>query len=318
MRESSVERPACDLVRERPSQFSGPVLSTRLGRGLAWLLLALVFGCKKGGDESSRARSSRLHGPAFERGDRVVAELVGGEFFEGRVLAITGERLRIERLRTREAFTAAPGDLYRLPARLAPKEVGRLAICGTASEEWIGCRIARVSDGELEVTTLDDRTLTLAPSAVLAASQVTELNLKQRFERRAARAQFLAEALAAGEPAPPAGYRPSIQARVVAPRQGRWWSAAVLGLDDEDEEVTLRFLGDGLEQTLPRVSVVPESGANAAPTRGAFVLVRPSSPADPWWRARVVATLESEARIVDGDGDERSVGFRDLLPLGAR
>jgi hypothetical protein len=313
MRESSVERSAGDLVRALPRQFSGPVLVARLGRGLAWLVIGLVFGCKKGGEEPSRS-----HGPAFERGDRVVAELVGGEFFEGRVLAVTGERLRIERLRTREVFAAAPGDLYRLPARPAPKEIGRLAICGTAGEEWIGCRIAGESDGELEVTTLDDRKLSLPRSSVLATSQVTELNLKQRFERRAARAQFLAEALAAGEPAPPSGYRPQLQARVVAPKQGQWWSAAVLGLDDEDEEVTLRFLGDGLEQTLPRASVVPESGANAAPTRGAFVLVRPSSPADPWWRARVVATVDSEARIVDGDGDERSVGFRDLLPLGAR
>jgi hypothetical protein len=92
----------------------------------------------------------------------------------------------------------------------------------------------------------------------------------------------------------------------------------VEGLDDEDEEVTIRFLGDGLEQTLARGAVVPESVANAAPPRGAFVLMRPDSPADAWRRARVLATLESDARIIDADGAERSVGFRDLLPLGAR
>jgi len=312
MRESSVERSAGDLVRAPPLRFSGPV-AKRLGRGAAWLVIGLLFGCRKGGED----QHARPEGPTFERGDRVVAELVGGEFFEGRVLAVTGERLRIERVRTREVLTAAPGDLYRLPARLAPREVGRFGICATG-EEWIGCRIAAVSDGELVVTTLDDRKLSLPANAVLATSQVTELNLKQRFDRRAARARFLEEAMAAGEPAPPSGYRPSLNSRVVAPRQGQWWSAVVEGLDLEDEEVTLRFLGDGLEQTLPEASIVPESGANAAPSRGAFVLIRPASPADPWWRGRVVATFESDARIADGDGSERSVGFRDVLPLGAR
>lgn len=312
MRESSVERSAGDLVRAPPPRFSGPVRATRFGRGAAWLLVGLVFGCRKGGEEQARP-----HGPTFERGDRVVAELVGGEFFEGRVLAVTGERLRIERVRTREVLTAAPGDLYRLPGRLAPKEVGRFGICATG-EDWIGCRIAAVSDGELEVTTLDDRRLSLPRSAVLATSQVTELNLRQRFDRRAAHARFLEEAMAAGEPTPPAGYRPQLQSRVVAPRQGLWWSAVVEGLDLEDDEVTIRFLGDGLEQTLPMSSIVPEQGANAAPVRGAFVLVRPASPADAWRRARVVAIFESEARIFDGDGAERSVGFRDLVPLGPR
>jgi hypothetical protein len=309
-RESSVDRTAVD---RRPT-FGLPLLA-HLSRGTLIGLCLLISGCRQAAQDKTRPR-----GPAFERGDRVVVEPLGGEFFEGRVLSVMPERLRIERGRTGEALTVAANDVYRLPAALAANEAGRLAICSVEAT-WIGCRIESSGGPEVTVRTLDDRTLALSRSAVLAPSSVTELNLRQRFERRAARAQFVEAAARAGEPLAPPGYRPQPQARVIAERQGGWWSAVVLGMsDDEDEderEVTVRFSSDGLEQTVPARSVVPEPVQSPAPARGAFVLIRPISPAEAWKRVRVLSAIEDEAKVIDQDGSERTVAFRDVLALGA-
>jgi hypothetical protein len=251
----------------------------------------------------------------FERGDRVVVEPEGGEFFEGRVLGVSPERLRIERGRNGEALTVMPGDVYRLPATLARGETGRLAICGIEAA-WIGCRIESVGPApDVTVTTLDDRVLAVPRSSVLAPSSVTELNLKQRFERREARARFLDDAARAGEPLAPPSFRAQPHARVVANREGQWWSATVLQTDVDDDEVTLRYQCDGLEQTVQSRAVVPEPVQSSAPARGAFVLIRPISPSEPWKRMRVVGSVDAEAKVVDQDGAERSVAFRDVIAL---
>jgi hypothetical protein len=295
--------------------FDLPLLARRSPAAVIGLCL-LFFACRQTAEDKPRSR-----GPSFERGDRVVVEPLGGEFFEGRVLSVTPERLRIERGRTGEALTVTADDVYRLPAPLAANEAGRLAICNVEAT-WIGCRIESAGGPEVTVRTLDDRTLALSRSAVLAPSSVTELNLRQRFERRAARAQFVEDATHAGEPLAPPGYRPQPQSRVIAERQGGWWSAVVLGTDDDEDEdekeVTVRFSSDGLEQTVPARSVVPEPVQSPAPARGAFVLIRPISPAEAWKRVRVLSAVDAEAKVIDQDGSERTVAFRDVLGLGAR
>ena len=305
-RGSSVERRSVDRV---------PTFAD-LGRGVlaAIALFSMILACRHVPKEEPRAR-----GPAFARGDRVVVEPAGGEFFEGRVLSVSAEGLRVERVGNGETSMVAASDVYRLPVPLAVNERGRLAICAL-DKAWIGCRIDKSTGTEINVTTLDDRTLTLPRAAVLAPSSVTELNLKQRFERRAARARFAADALDAGEPLAPGDFRPQPNARVVAERQGSWWSAVVLSSDDDSKtpEVAVRFFGDGHEQTLRAERLVPEPVAARLPARGAFVLVRPLSPADPWKRMRVLSAADAEAKVEGEDGSTRTVPARDMLPLGAK
>lgn len=251
--------------------------------------------------------------PRFERGDRVVVEPLGGEFFEGRVLSVSSERLRIERERTSDQSEVTPNDVYRLPAAAAPAEVGRFAICELETK-WVGCRVDAVVGAELEVTTLEDRSVSIPRAKTIAPSSVTELNLKQRFERRAARVRFIDEALRAGEPLPVAHFRPAPNTRVVARRDGQWWSAVVSSFDED--EATVRFSSDGIERELEMHLVVPEPVNLAAlPPRGAFVLVRPRSPSEPWRRLRVQSAAETNVKLVDPDGAEQTVELRDVLAL---
>lgn len=268
-----------------------------------------LTGCRKDVHDVPRAET-----PRFERGDRVLVEPLGGEFFEGRVVAVSGDGLRVERTRNAEAFRVLPADVYRLPSVPAKPEPGRLAICDTGAS-WVGCRIERARGSEVAVVTLDDRSLSLAPRAVLAPTSVTELNLRQRFERRAARARFSEEALRAGEPAAPAGFRPQAQARVVAQRQGDWWTAVVLDSDVDEAEATVRFVTDGHEQVLDFEKIVPDPTHAAPPARGAYVLIRPPSAAEPWKRVRVSNTVDDDVRVVDRDGAELRVPLRDVLWL---
>jgi hypothetical protein len=101
---------------------------------------------------------------------------------------------------------------------------------------------------------------------------------------------------------------------VVALREGQWWSAVVQSIDEDD--VTIRFSGDGVEQEVGMNSLVPEPVNGASlPARGVFVLVRPSSPSDAWRRARVVSAVDTEVKVTDPDGAESSVELRDVLVL---
>jgi hypothetical protein len=271
----------------------------------------LLVGCRNTDDERLRRRA-----PQLERGDRVVVEPLGGEFFEGRVIAVSSERLRIERDRTGEQSEVTPNDVYRLPAPAVLAELGRVAICDVEAR-WVGCRVESVSGPELRVTTLEDRVAMLPLAKTIAPSPVTELNLTQRFERRAARARFIEEALGAGDPVAPSDFRPVAHARVVARREGQWWSAAVESVDEDD--ITIRFSSDGLEQEIGVDSLVPEPvNGVPLPPRGAFVLMRPNSPSDAWRRVRVVAAFDSEVKVSDPDGAERSVELRDVLALSPR
>jgi hypothetical protein len=152
---------------------------------------------------------------------------------------------------------------------------------------------------------------------VLAPSSVTELNLKQRFDRHASRMRFGEEAARAGEPVPVAEFRPLPNTRVVARRQGQWWSALVVGSDED--ECTIRFTSDGLEQEIGPVDLVPEPvSGGAPPARGVFVLMRPNSPSDAWQRVRVLGSVDSEVRVETRDGNERKIALRDVLALAPR
>jgi hypothetical protein len=266
--------------------------------------------CRNGSGDRGRPR-----GPSFGRGDRVVVEPVGGEFFEGRVLEVFAERLKIERGPSGETSKVAPGDVYRLPATAVQAEPGRLGIC-KVDAEWIGCRVEGVTGAELAVTTLERKTLSLPRASVLAPSSVTELNLKQRFERQRVRARFAEEAERAGEPVVTPQYRPLPNTRVVAKRQDQWWSAIVLGVDDD--EILVRFSSDGLERELSATELVSEPIPGPMPARGLFVLSRPSSPSEAWQRVRVLGGAGVEVRVEEPDGGHRSVGLRDILTLVPR
>jgi hypothetical protein len=228
------------------------------------------------------------------------------------VLSAGKEQLRIEPLSGGDSLTVAVGDVYRLPSSASELKQGQFAICNTP-EGWKGCRIDRADPRGPQVSLLGAAAASLPASSVLAASPLTELNLKQAFAQQRARSEFWAAAERAGSPLRPPGFRPQPRARVVARRGSAWYSGVIDDVRDESAHVA--FAPDGVREHVAVNDVVPEPPYATLPNRGDYTLVRPTSPSEPWQRVRVLGTTDRDLRVVDVDGSERVVTARDVLPL---
>ncbi|HWA75030.1 MAG TPA: hypothetical protein VG937_21975 [Polyangiaceae bacterium] len=272
------------------------------------LIAAGVWACRPGGGASSKSKA--IHAPV--RGDSVVVEPRAAEFFEGRVLSVNGERLRVEPLGGGEPLSVSRADVYPLsgaPSALSP---GQFAICRNSATPS-GCRVEQVSNDRVHVTLLSQSKLSLAPSSVLSPSASTELNLRQAFARNTARLEFERDAARAALPVSPPGFLPALHARVLVHRAGGWYSGVVHELREKVAYVA--FAPDSVREQVPRSELLPEPPYATQPTRGDFVLVRPDSPAEPWRTLRVLGTSERDFRVGAPGNDERVVSIRDLVPL---
>jgi hypothetical protein len=251
---------------------------------------------------------------ALKRGEHVVVEPRAAEFLEARVLSVDQTRLRLELIASRESISAATGDVYRLPASAAKLDANTFAICKLESA-WVGCKVLHVNGDTLSALTLMGATLELPRTNLLAATPLSELNLRQAFSRAETRLRFQTEAERAGQPVAPPGFRLQPHQRVIVRRAGAWYSAVVQ--EAKDEVVYVTFATSATHERVAPNDVVPEPPWPAQPARGDYVLVRPLGPAEPWPTLRVAGISEREFHVVDALGDERVVTHRDLLLLGS-
>jgi len=259
---SSSEQRRVETALERPDASR----CARLAVGCI-VLGSIALSCRDGRSAPAPPRE-----PSIVRGDRVVVEATAAEFFEARVLQATKESLRVAPVEG-DPLSVAPGDVYRLPPAQARFDLGALAIC-RVEDAWVGCRIEERSASGFTVFTTSGKRAELPREALLQPSAVTELNLQSRFARAAARAAFLDAWRRAGTPTAPPGYRPAPRARVVAKREGGWYTAVVESVSADSASVT--FPADAWSGQLGPKDLAPApSSANAPPSRGDFVLVRP-------------------------------------------
>ena len=92
---------------------------------VAALLVALLSACGKRDAADNPAQPE-----VYVRGDRVVAEQSAAQFFEGRVLAVDGDRLRLQAIGGSDSLNVVASDVYRLPPEAHELTVNMLAICG--------------------------------------------------------------------------------------------------------------------------------------------------------------------------------------------
>lgn len=241
-----------------------------------------------------------------------MVEARAAEFFEGRVLSIGKSQLRVEPAGKHEGVLVSSSDAYPLKASDAVAKVGQFAICRIGGG-WTGCRVEQVHADDLTVRTLEGDTAHLRRSDLVAASAVTELNLRRAFGKLSSRAEFARAAAHAGRPVAPAGHRITPRSRVVALRASGWYSGVVADVHDDGAHVL--FAPDNVSEQIALADVVPEPPASAAPGRGDFALVRPPSPAEAWQVMRVIGPEDRAFKVVGADATPRLVPTRDVLPL---
>lgn len=273
------------------------------------LFAALLSACNK-----RHAADNPVRAEVYVRGDRVVAEQSAAQFFEGRVLAVDGDRLRLQAIGGNDSLNVVASDVYRLPPAARELTVNMLAICGRP-DGWLPCRVSKIAGNTLEARAANGELFELTRERLLVPSALTELNLKRYFARSESEQAFAQAAERAGDPRPEPGWRPALHERLLVKLDGRWFTGYVRGIDGDTAEITLNASQRATTVALSALSAEPPSSFSNELRRGDFVLLRPESPAQPWPRMQVRAVNDAELKLTDASGAVKSATIRDVIPL---
>ncbi|MEO8902690.1 MAG: hypothetical protein ABI488_11725 [Polyangiaceae bacterium] len=282
-------------------------------RACGFLLLALPAAGLAACAKHAAAGKPTVH-EAYARGDRVVVEQAAAEFFEGRVLGVAGDQLRVQASGGNDSLNIEPSDVYRLPPEARELVVNALVICGRA-EAWQPCRVQKVAAGTVTASAATGEAFELPRERVLVPTALTELNLKRYFARKESELSFARSALLAGNPRPEQGWHASLHERVLVQLDGDWFTGYVHELGDDGAVVTL---GAGQRRaTVPMGALAPgpPSLFTVELRHGDFVLLRPETASDPWARWQVLRVDGTEIKLVDASGALHSASVRDIVPL---
>jgi hypothetical protein len=256
----------------------------------------------------------RVVPPPLGRGDTVIVERAAAEFFEARVLSVSGSSLKVQTSAEGEPLVVASGDAYRVGKPTVAYAAGAAAICKVARTRWEACRVVRANAASVDVELGSGENSTLDPVAVVLPGPVTVLNIERQFELLGARQRFARAALAAGHPRRPSGWNPEPREPLLARKDSDWYSAhAAELLADGGERVV--WEGSARGEALPASYVVPIPPYEHTFTRGDFALVHPATAGQAWERVRIEGLGPDEAVIVGADGQRRRLQARGLVPL---
>lgn len=291
----------------RTPRFSERAVASRMGTLLV-LLLGATSGCRR------ETRRTAGDPPLLTRGDVIVVEHAAADFFEARVLSVSDSSLKVQTSAEGEPMIVARSDAYRTPPAPHRFAVGDPAICSDRPARWVPCRVTGVEGALLAVVFGAGEHRDLPPSAVLAPTPVTALDIRRYFDEIAVHGSFAEAARAAGSPLRPSGWLPEPREPVLGRRGADWYSAYVVQLL-EDGGVRVLWEGSERPESLFRNDIVPVPPFEHPPTRGSFVLIRPTTAGQPWPRVRLEGLGPEEAVIVGEDGARRRVDVRGLVPL---
>jgi hypothetical protein len=217
---------------------------------------------------------------------------------------------------TNDTLERLKSDIYVLPPppRTAPAEPGAYGICRMGDGRWRACRVETASPSGASVVDDDAGRGVVGWGALLSATQLTELNIRQRFDRNAKRRAFEQGARAAGRPHAARGWRPSLDELVIAQRDGAWVGAKVRGLLKKGG-VRIVWDDDKRMVDLSAKEIIPQPPVDFAPTVGSYLLARPQAGEPTWTVVRVESAGGMNLVVSNEIGDQIRTTVRDVLPL---
>lgn len=283
----------------------------QLSRLAAILPAVLVAG---GACRTDPAPASRATAPPLKRGDIVVVERAAAEFFEARVLSVGKESLNVQTSTEGDPIVVAASDAYRVGQGAHAFAKGAAAICRSGPSKWEACRVVTPGTDAVDVELSNGESRSLGAGELLPPGPVTVLDIERHFEVLAARKQFAATALAAGQPRRPNGWTPAPREPVLARKGTEWYPAhAAQLLSDGGESVV--WESNGGTEPLPGGYVVPVPPFEHTFSRGDYALCRPATPGGAWERVNVETVGEGTVVIVGASGERRRVDAHSLVPL---
>lgn len=288
----------------------------------AMCLAAAILGCSRTNESSPKVVE------LWRRGDIAIVESTAADFFESQVLEVSGGRLKVQRQGGGESLHVGVGDAYKIPTAAQKLAAGSWAICRARPHEWVACRvIRRVSDTEQGgAGGVDDIPTVVADAAgnelllsgigvIVEPTGLTAMNIQRRFEQSSRRGNFERSFREAGRLRRQATWQLAPRRLVLANRQGQWFGAQVVEVDDD--RVVVRWDGQKSLTDLSRDEVAPQPPACGPAGRGDRALRRPAGHGAPWSQVVVVAVDGTDVTVEDVDRNRTSLQVRDLCPFGS-
>lgn len=286
---------------------------------IALILAPFAAGCSSCSDEKSDAApiSSVDTTDPFAPGDRVVAEYARAAFFEGTVTVLGTDGLTIQEHGSGQAREVDSANVYRLDKGKHVKTTwkpGELAICQVGAQQWQGCRVEKANASQVSVISEKGEKNSLAPSALLVPTAVTQLNLEHAFARVDKAKAFAHDLKNAGALFRPAGWKPR-EGESILLRSGSSYVSAVVK-EPRAALLLVQLLGtDEKPRAVPVEDAWPEPPVDASMPIGGYACVRPPAGEHVWGVVRIDAKLEDKVQVSTPTGEERTVQEKDLLPF---
>jgi hypothetical protein len=280
------------------------------------MLLFVSSGCSKSSTSGPLPGAFADADTPIKVGDHVVVESAAATFVEGVVSAVVRDRVNVALAPTRGSLERLQSDVYVVPptARASPPEPGTYGICRMRDDHWRACRVETATRTGASVVDDDATPAVIGWGAFLSPTPLTDLNVRQRFDRNAKRRAFRHGAHAAGRPRCPHGWHPAIEELVLAQRDGVWVGAKVRGLLKKGV-VRIVWDDDKRLADLSAKEIVPQPPVDFAPTVGSFVLARPQAGEPAWTVVRVESTGGMNLVVSNEVGDQIRTTTRDVLAL---
>jgi hypothetical protein len=280
------------------------------------LLLFVASGCSKSGSAGPSPAGLADADALIKVGDHVVIESSAATFVEGSISAVGREHVTVALGATNESLERLRSDIYLLPPapRAAPAEPGSFGICRMGDGHWRACRVETASGSGASVGDDDAGRAVGGWGALLSPTPLTELNIRQRFDRNAKRRAFQQGARAAGRPRPAHGWRPSPDELVLAQRDGAWVGAKVRTLLKQGL-VRVVWDDDKRMTDFNVREIIPQPPVEIAPMVGSYVLARPQAGEPTWTVVRIESVGGMNLVVSNEVGDQIRTTVRDVLPL---
>jgi hypothetical protein len=255
-------------------------------------------------------------------------EPTAADFFEGQVLEVNAGKLKVQAVEGGESVLIGMADAYRIPSQNPTLSVSAWAICQTVPHRWFACRItgskssaatldAGVPEAGAEVTAVDAYgTEHVFPGDrhLIAPTSLSAMNIERRFDQLTKRVSFEKSLREAGEPRRQPGWQPAPRRMVLARRQGQWFGAQIVEIDDG--RIVVRWDGEKGTTDLSQDEVAPQPPACGTATRGDRALRRPAGHGAAWIPVAVVSVDGTDASVEDIERNRVTLQLRDLCPLG--
>jgi hypothetical protein len=281
--------------------------------GLA--LWVFAISCARANGESVPGGELRADSMRPHVGDRVVVEQATAAFVEGIVNSIEREQVRIEVQPSGRVIEQPLSEVY-VPGRrpkTPPVAPGNFAVCHMPDGRWRGCRVDGFDNERVRVVDDDAASSEVRWEELLVPTAVTELNVRQRFERSAKRRAFREGARSAIVPRVPSGWRPRVDEKIVARREGEWLPAQIKELRKSGARI--HWDDDRRQAEVSWSDIAPQPPVEFAPTIGTYVLAHPIAGPKPWTVMRVESAGQFTMTVSDELGETYQLAPRDVLPL---